>query len=102
MQDEGRILTLCLLLLLCTSSCFLYGSAAPAWTGSLFGGLLRQEGFEAQSVILYSLRLQGCFAGVLAGVGLSVSGVLLQSVTGNDLASLNIIGVNAGAGFAVI
>ncbi len=40
--------------------------------------------------------------GVLAGIGLSVSGVLLQSVTGNDLASPNIIGVNAGAGFAVI
>ncbi len=67
-----------------------------------FGGLLRQEGFEAQSVILYSLRLPRLLQGVLAGIGLSVSGVLLQSVTGNDLASPNIIGVNAGAGFAVI
>ena len=39
---------------------------------------------------------------ILAGAGLSLSGLLLQNVTGNDLAGPNIIGVNAGAGFAVI
>ncbi len=38
----------------------------------------------------------------LAGVGLAVSGLLLQSATGNDLCSPNIIGVNSGAGFAVM
>ena len=53
-------------------------------------------------VIIFNLRLPRLLQGVLAGVGLSVSGVLLQSVTGNDLASPSIIGVNAGAGFAVI
>lgn len=42
------------------------------WT-SFWGGLLRREGFETQSLILYSLRLPRLLQGVLAGVGLSVS-----------------------------
>ncbi|MFQ8582897.1 MAG: iron chelate uptake ABC transporter family permease subunit [Holdemania massiliensis] len=33
---------------------------------------------------------------------LAVSGLLLQSATGNDLCSPNIIGVNSGAGLAVM
>ena len=40
-------------------------------------------------------------AAILAGVGLSVSGVMLQSVTRNSLASPSVIGVNSGAGVFV-
>jgi len=54
------------------------------------------------SIIVSGLRLPRALAGLLAGIGLSVSGVLLQSVTGNALASPNVIGVNSGAGLAVI
>ncbi len=68
----------------------------------LMSGLMKKDGFETESAILYSLRLPRVLAGILAGVGLSVSGVLLQAVTGNQLASPGIIGVNSGAGFAVI
>ena len=39
---------------------------------------------------------------VLAGMGLATAGVLLQSVMNNSLASPNTIGVNSGAGFAVM
>ena len=59
-------------------------------------------GEEKYSIIVRALRLPRILAAILAGVGLSVSGLLLQSVTGNRLASPNIIGVNAGAGFAAI
>ena len=48
------------------------------------------------------LRLPRTLAGLLAGAGLGVSGVLLQSVTDNKMASPGLIGVNSGAGFAVI
>ncbi len=71
-------------------------------SASFFRGLFRMEGAETQSTILYALRLPRLLAGLLAGIGLSVSGVLLQSVTNNALASPNIIGVNAGAGFCVM
>lgn len=81
-RTKAGWLTLCLLLLCVLLLSLRFGSSGMDWQ-SFFGGLLRQEGFEAQSVILYSLRLPRLLQGVLAGIGLSVSGVLLQSVTGN-------------------
>ena len=59
-------------------------------------------GEETARLILWQLRLPRVAAGVLAGLGLSTAGVLLQTVTANDLAGPNIIGVNSGAGLAVI
>lgn len=69
---------------------------------SFLGALFRHPGYETYSLILYQLRLPRVLGAVLAGAGLSLSGLLLQNVTGNELAGPNIIGVNAGAGFAVI
>ena len=60
------------------------------------------EGLETEHLILTSIRFPRMMAGLIAGIGLSVSGVILQSVMANPLASPNIIGVNAGAGLAVI
>ena len=90
-----------MLLIICCYFALRFGSADFSFS-EFFGGLFRKEGFETQSIIIYSVRLPRIFAAVLAGTGLSVSGVLLQSVTGNELAAPNIIGVNAGAGFAMI
>lgn len=81
------------------SLCFGSAELSPS---ELIGGIMKKDGFETESTILYSLRLPRVLGAILAGTGLSLSGVLLQAVTGNALASPNIIGVNAGAGFAVI
>ena len=63
---------------------------------------LMGKGDETANIILWQIRLPRVLAGILAGIGLSVSGVLLQSVTSNELASPNVIGINSGAGLAVI
>ena len=47
-------------------------------------------------------RLPRVAGALLAGAGLAVAGLLLQSATDNDLCSPNVIGVNAGAGLAVM
>lgn len=78
-----------------------FGSAQMS-LAEFFAALMRKQGAETLTTILYSVRLPRILGAVLSGIGLSVSGVLLQSVTNNALASPNIIGVNAGAGFAVI
>lgn len=51
-------------------------------------------------IILYS-RLPRTCAAMLAGAALAVSGVVIQAVLNNSLASPSTIGVNSSAGFAV-
>lgn len=52
-------------------------------------------------IIMYS-RLPRVIGALLAGSAFSVSGVILQSVLQNPLASPNIIGINNGAGIMVL
>lgn len=52
-------------------------------------------------IVLY-IRLPRVIATLLAGSALAVSGVIVQSVLHNNIASPNIIGVNSGAGFGVV
>lgn len=49
--------------------------------------------------ILLYVRAPRVAASLLAGSALAVSGMLIQAVLSNPLASPNVIGVNAGAGF---
>lgn len=96
-------LTLLLLLfafLIAALLSILFGGASltPAEVAKgLFG---TQDG--TLTTIVRGVRLPRVLAGILSGIGLSVSGLLLQSVTDNALASPNVIGVNAGAGLSVI
>jgi len=64
--------------------------------GALFGG----TGSIAN--IVRVLRLPRAIGSLLSGIALSASGLLLQSATDNDLCAPNVIGVNSGAGFAVM
>ncbi len=68
----------------------------------LFGALLGREGHEAEAAILLYIRLPRTLAAMLAGAALSLSGVLLQHVMGNPLASPNTVGIHAGAGFFTV
>lgn len=54
-----------------------------------------------RSILLY-IRLPRVLACALAGSGLAVSGAVIQNVFQNPLAGPNIIGVNSGAGLAVV
>ncbi|HEX2035529.1 MAG TPA: iron ABC transporter permease [Chloroflexota bacterium] len=55
-----------------------------------------------QHNIVRHVRLPRAAVGVLAGAALAVSGVLLQAVTRNPLASATTLGVNAGAYLAIV
>lgn len=62
----------------------------------LFGHGTKKEDF-----ILFSIRLPRSFISLLAGMGLALSGAILQRLTRNDLADPGIIGINSGAGLGV-
>lgn len=97
---HGKI-GLVLILLFLSMLSLRFGSAEMT-DSDFFGGLFNRRGYETERIILLTLRLPRILAAIIAGAGLSVSGVILQSVTGNELASPNIIGVNAGAGFSMV
>lgn len=96
-----RMMTILLPLLLSVIVAGLCFGSAPLSVSQLLAALMG-TGAESIRLILLQIRLPRVLAGCLAGVGLSTAGVLLQTVTANDLASPNVIGINSGAGLAVI
>lgn len=63
---------------------------------------LRGERASEAHLIVMDLRMPRTVAGLVAGVCLAVAGVLLQGATRNPLASPTLLGITAGAGFAVV
>lgn len=55
-----------------------------------------------EHMVVTVIRLPRVLAAILAGSALAVSGAIMQAVTGNPLASPGLLGVNAGAAFAVV
>lgn len=53
-------------------------------------------------LIVTLLRLPRVASAMIAGAGLAVSGAIMQAVTRNPLASPGLLGINAGAAFAVV
>ena len=95
------IFFLVLLLILCLLAGILLGSV-PLNPFDVFRVLTRQETTSTTYILITTVRLPRVLAGALAGMGLAAAGVILQGVMNNALASPNTIGVNSGAGFAVM
>ncbi|NBD27122.1 FecCD family ABC transporter permease [Paenibacillus glycinis] len=64
---------------------------------TLFG-----SGTDQQHLILFDFRLPRIVISLLIGAGLAVSGSVLQAISRNALADPGILGINAGAGLAVL
>ncbi|SDH21537.1 iron complex transport system permease protein [Aneurinibacillus thermoaerophilus] len=60
------------------------------------------NGTKQQQLILFEIRLPAIVLALLVGAGMAVSGTILQSITRNELADPGILGINAGAGVAVV
>ena len=57
---------------------------------------------SAECTIVLDARLPRTLAGLLAGGALGLAGALMQTLTRNPLADPGILGVNAGASFAIV
>lgn len=64
---------------------------------TLFG-----QGDAQQQLILFEFRLPRIIVAVLVGMGLAISGAILQGISRNALADSGILGINAGAGLMVM
>ncbi|WP_145562584.1 Fe(3+)-siderophore ABC transporter permease [Yersinia aldovae] len=93
------LLSVVVLLFVMAASLVLGAKAIPfsvVWQ-SLLG-----EHSNADSILILESRLPRTLIGVLAGAALGLSGAVIQALTRNPLADPGILGVNAGASFAVV
>ncbi|MCJ8052848.1 iron ABC transporter permease [Shinella curvata] len=102
-NDGGRPLGLLLLFCLLVAA-VLWSLASGARHIPLATVWHAVVGFDGsrEHLLVMLIRLPRVLAAVLAGSALAVSGVIMQVVTNNPLASPGLLGINAGAAFAVV
>jgi len=60
------------------------------------------QGTDQNELTIFDFRLPRITLAILVGMGIAVSGAILQGISQNPLADPGIIGINSGAGFAVV
>lgn len=97
------IVTVCVLLGLIVLACLCslnFGvvtiSPSEVWQTILGNGTVKQE------FVLFDIRMPTIVLAILVGAAMAISGAILQGITNNDLADPGILGINAGAGLAVV
>ena len=95
---EHTVLTVLLLSVICMSFvCLMIGSSHMTVRECI--AALRGTGSASQIRILRSIRLPRVLAALIAGAGLSVSGLLMQTALDNPMASPSTLGVSNAAVF---
>lgn len=84
-----------------TAFCSLFVGSRGLDPAVVMAALLHPDG-SPEHVVIQNLRLPRTVLGVLVGAALGVGGALIQAFTRNPLADPGILGVNAGAGFAIV
>jgi iron complex transport system permease protein len=74
-------------------------SRMPAAT--IVDALIRYDASRDHIVVIF-VRLPRVLAGLLVGASFAVAGAIMQAATSNPLAAPDLLGINAGAAFAVV
>ncbi|CAG8998669.1 MAG: Hemin transport system permease protein HmuU [Candidatus Celerinatantimonas neptuna] len=75
------------------------GSGTLPWRVALHGLLHPDQSSAMVDVVMWDLRMPVTLTAVLAGIGLSLAGSLMQTVLDNPLAEPFTLGISAAAGF---
>lgn len=75
-----------------------YGLSATETLRTLF----RLDVDPKRDLVVFDFRLPRIVIGAIVGFGLGIAGAVLQGITRNPLADPGILGINAGAGAAVV
>lgn len=76
--------------------------AANITNETVFEALFDTSTTEFNHLVIRTVRFPRVLAGVIAGAGLATAGAIMQGLTRNPLADSSILGINAGASFAVV
>ncbi|GAA4432486.1 iron chelate uptake ABC transporter family permease subunit [Actinokineospora soli] len=86
------------LVVLCALSIMVGSKAIPL--PEVYSALVHPTGGETEAIVR-GLRLPRTLLGLFAGIALGLAGALMQGLARNPLADPGLLGVSAGAGFAV-
>ena len=64
--------------------------------------VLLGQGTDKQNLVVFEFRLPRIVLAILVGMGMALSGTVLQGLVRNDLADPGILGINAGSGLMVL
>ncbi|WP_241691616.1 iron chelate uptake ABC transporter family permease subunit [Streptomyces sp. GZWMJZ-114] len=96
----GLALALVVLALAVLASLAIGAKSVPLDT--VWNTVLHHDPSDDDQTVVTSLRLPRTVVGLLAGAALGLAGTLMQGLTRNPLADPGLLGVNAGASFAVV
>ncbi|TRA97369.1 iron ABC transporter permease [Rhizobium rhizogenes] len=97
----AALLVLAIACLLVSAVVAITAGPNPMSPSTVLSAIFRFDGSRDHLVVTL-LRLPRVAAAMIAGAGLAVSGAIMQAVTRNPLASPGLLGINAGAAFAVV
>ncbi len=95
-------LFLCLLLLGVLLLWSITLGAADITPQVVYTALFHYDATQFDQLIIQTVRLPRVLAGVIVGAALAVAGAIMQGLTRNPLADSGLLGINAGAAFAVV
>lgn len=99
MTERKKVIILYIISAILLLCCFVVG----IWLGSVKIGIKEAViGLFSKDTIVYGIRLPRVVGAALAGAALSCAGLILQCITANGLCAPNIIGINSGAGMAIM
>ena len=90
----------CCVLLACLFVSISYGAADISWS-NIYESLVSFDG-SREHLIIRTVRLPRSLLAILVGAAISTAGAIMQGITRNPLADPGILGINAGAAFAVV
>lgn len=64
--------------------------------------IFNYDATDIDHLIIRTVRIPRVVAGLIIGMGLAVAGAIMQGLTANPLASPDVLGIEAGASFAVV
>ncbi|KHD86593.1 FecCD family ABC transporter permease [Heyndrickxia ginsengihumi] len=101
-QKRFRITLLISLIVLITVLVISLATGYISLTPTQLLQIIIGQGTSNENLIFFQFRLPRLLVGIFAGMGLAVSGAILQSITRNPLSDPGILGINYGAGLMVV